>query len=71
MTKMAARAINSKIFKNRLLQNQNAYDFKTRHEASGNEVYINHDTGMTWNFLRQGQLMSPMHLSGKKKENLI
>ena len=36
MTKMAASAINSKNFKNLLLQNQKAYDFKTRHEASGN-----------------------------------
>ena len=33
MTKMAAMAINSKIFKN-LLQNQ-VYDFETWHEASG------------------------------------
>ena len=36
MTKMVARAINSKHFKNLLLQNQTAYDFETWHEASGN-----------------------------------
>ena len=36
MTKMAAMAINSKTFKNLFLQNQNAYDFETWHEASGN-----------------------------------
>ena len=36
MTKMAAMAINSKNFKNLLLQNQKAYDFETWHEASGN-----------------------------------
>ena len=35
MTKMAAMAINSKTFKNLLLQNQKAYDFETWHEASG------------------------------------
>ena len=35
MTKMAAMAINSKIFKN-LLQNQKDYDFETWHEGSGN-----------------------------------
>ena len=34
MTKMAAMALNSKTFKN-LLQNQNANDFETWHEASG------------------------------------
>ena len=33
MTKMAAMAINSKIFKNLHLQNQKAYDFETWHEA--------------------------------------
>ena len=38
MTKMAAMAINSKPFKNLLLQNQKAYDFVTWHEASGNEA---------------------------------
>ena len=36
MTKMAAMAINSKMFKNLLLQNQKAYDFETWYEASGN-----------------------------------
>ena len=36
MTKMAAMAINSKTFKNLLLQNQKAYDFETWCEASGN-----------------------------------
>ena len=36
MTKMAIMAINSKTFKNLLLQNQKAYDFETWHEASGN-----------------------------------
>ena len=36
MTKMAAMAINSKTFKNLLLQNQKAYDFETWHEAIGN-----------------------------------
>ena len=34
-TKMAARAIDRKTFKN-LLQNQKAYDFETWHELSGN-----------------------------------
>ena len=38
LTKMAAMAINSKTFKNLLLQNQKAYDFDTWHEASGNEA---------------------------------
>ena len=38
MTKMAAMAINSKTFKNLLLQNQKAFDFETWHEASGNEA---------------------------------
>ena len=37
MTKMAARAINSKFFKNLLLQNQKAYDFETWHEALRNK----------------------------------
>ena len=36
MTKMAARAINSKTFKNLLLKNQKTYDFETWCEASGN-----------------------------------
>ena len=37
MTKMAAMAINSKIFfKNLLLQNQKAYNFETWHEALRN-----------------------------------
>ena len=36
MTKMAAIAIDSKIFKNLLLQNQKAYDFETWHEALRN-----------------------------------
>ena len=36
MTKMAAMAINSKFFKNLLLQNQKAYDFETWHEALRN-----------------------------------
>ena len=36
MTKMATMAIDSKIFKNLILQNQKAYDFETWHEASGN-----------------------------------
>ena len=36
MTKMAAMAINSKNFKNLLLQNQKAYDFETWHEALTN-----------------------------------
>ena len=37
MTKMATMALNSKkTFKNLLLQNQEAYDFETWHEASGN-----------------------------------
>ena len=35
MTKMAAKTINSKIIKNLLLKNQKAYDFETRHKASG------------------------------------
>ena len=35
MTKMAAMSINSKTFKNPLLQNQKAYDFETWHEVSG------------------------------------
>ena len=35
MTKMAAMAINSKTFKNLLLQNKKAYDFETWHETSG------------------------------------
>ena len=30
------------------------------------KVYINHDPGMTLTYLRQGLLMSPMHLNGKK-----
>ena len=34
MTKMATMAINSKTFKNLLLQNQKAYDFETWYEAS-------------------------------------
>ena len=38
MTKMATMAINSKMFKNLLLQNQKAYDFETLREASGNGV---------------------------------
>ena len=38
MTKMATMAINSKMFKNLLLQNQKAYDFETLCEASGNGV---------------------------------
>ena len=38
MTKMAARAINSKMFKNLLLKNQKAYDFETWCEASGNRA---------------------------------
>ena len=36
MTKMAAMAINRKICKNLLLQNQKAYDFETWHEALRN-----------------------------------
>ena len=38
MTKMATMAINSKMFKNLLLQNQKAYDFETWCEAYWNEV---------------------------------
>ena len=38
MTKMAAMAINSKTFKNLLLQNQKAFDFETWREASGNGI---------------------------------
>ena len=38
MTKMATMAINSKMFKNLLLQNQKAYDFETWCETSGNGV---------------------------------
>ena len=49
MTKMAAMAINSKIFENCLLQNQTTYDFETWHEAS---VCRNHDPGMTLTYLR-------------------
>ena len=30
------------------------------------KVYINHDPGMTFTFLQQGQLRPPMHLNGKK-----
>ena len=41
MTKMAAMAINSKNFKNLILQNQEAYDFETWHEASGNGALQN------------------------------
>ena len=36
MTKVAAMAVNSKTFKNLLLQNQKFYDFETWIEASGN-----------------------------------
>ena len=32
------------------------------------KVCINHDTGMTLTFLRQGQLRPPMHLNGEKIE---
>ena len=38
MTKMAAMAINSKMFKILLLQNQKAYDFESWCEAFGNGV---------------------------------
>ena len=38
MSKMAAMAINSKSFKNLLLQNQKAYDFETWHEGLGGEA---------------------------------
>ena len=31
-------------------------------------VYINQDAGMTLNFLRQGQLRSPIHLNGKNRK---
>ena len=42
MTKMAAMALNSKkLSKNLLLQNQEAYDFETWHEASGNGALQN------------------------------
>ena len=36
MTKMATMAINNNNSKNLLLQNQEAYDFETWHEASRN-----------------------------------
>ena len=38
VTKMAAMAINSKNVYNLLLQNQKAYDFETRYEASWNRA---------------------------------
>ena len=38
MAKMATMAINSKTFKNLLLQNQKAYEFEAWHEASGNRA---------------------------------
>ena len=38
MTKISAMTINSKTFKNLLLQNQKAYDFETWHETSKHEV---------------------------------
>ena len=44
MTKMAAMAINSKNFKYLLLQNLNAYDFETWHEA------LDNGPGMTLTF---------------------
>ena len=54
MTKMAARAINSKnLLKNLLIQNQKSYDFETWHEYQAMELYkvcINHDRGMTLTF---------------------
>ena len=30
------------------------------------KIYINRDPGMTLTFLQQGQLRSPMHLTGEK-----
>ena len=50
MTKMAPRAINSKTFKNLLLQNQKAFDLELGVKHLGMElykVYINHGPGMT------------------------
>ena len=47
MTKMAAMAINSKTFKNLLLQNQKAYDFETWHEALRNGVLQSHQIWYT------------------------
>ena len=48
MTKMAAMAINSKTFKNLLLQNQKTYDFETWHEASGGGVLQNLYKSWPW-----------------------
>ena len=41
ITKVAVMAINRKIFKNILLQNQEANDCETWHEASGNVALQN------------------------------
>ena len=35
------------------------------------KVYINHDPGMTLTFVGHGQHRSPMHLNGKKYQNVI
>ena len=75
MTKMATMAINNKILKNLLIQNQEAYDFKTWHEALRNdgEVYkicINNDPGMTVTYFtvayafKWGKFLK-CHLKGK------
>ena len=51
ITKVAVMAINRKIFKNILLQNQKANDCETWHEASGNvalqSLYKPCDPGIT------------------------
>ena len=52
MTKMATMAINNKNLKtNRLLQNQEAYDFETWHEASRNGGLQNLYKSLPWNDL--------------------
>ena len=52
MTKMAAMAINSIFFKkNRLLQNQKAYDFETWHEALRNGGLQNLNKSCHWDDL--------------------
>ena len=62
MTKMAAMAVNrKKNFKRLLLQNREVCDFETWHEASWNVTLQS-----LYNFLRQGQLRSPMRLNGQK-----
>ena len=65
MTKIAATPYIEQIFKN-LSQNRNFYNLETWHEASGTQVVIDNDSGLTLTyFIARSNLVTYMFELGK------